>query len=337
MKYQPRNVRRSRQSNRYAGRPWGRRAEPLESRLMLSGDVLATVEHDLNGNGVRDPGEPAPGRAGPSSSITTATAPLRAGEPSAVTDVDGEALITGVPDNTWDVREILRAGLRPLPRVRRLRARPRARRREDRGAVPQRRSRRHRHHRGHRLERRRPRRRPRRRRPRHPRLDRLPRPQHRPHPRPRRALDPHRRQRLLLLPRPRRRPVPRRARSRRPAGTRRSACDGAEHRRRLRRPHDRADFGNFNVTSLGNVRGTVWNDVNADGVARRRRPGPGRLDRLPRPQRRRRSSAPASPATVTDAAGVYTFPSVTVGHLPGRPRCSRTAGTSRPATRSRSR
>jgi hypothetical protein len=38
---------------------------------------------------------------------------LGAGEPSALTHIDGEAVITGVPDNTWDVREILEPGFAP--------------------------------------------------------------------------------------------------------------------------------------------------------------------------------------------------------------------------------
>ena len=36
-----------------------RRIEPLESRVLLSGTVFATVIHDVNGNGVKDPEEPA--------------------------------------------------------------------------------------------------------------------------------------------------------------------------------------------------------------------------------------------------------------------------------------
>ena len=32
-----------------------RRVEPLESRLLLTGDVLATLIHDVNGNGAKDP------------------------------------------------------------------------------------------------------------------------------------------------------------------------------------------------------------------------------------------------------------------------------------------
>jgi hypothetical protein len=81
---------------------------------MLTGDVLVTVIHDVNGNGVRDPEEPA--LLGWSVYVVyNRNAALDAGEPSAVTTIDGEGLITGVPDNTWDIRQTLEPGFAPSP------------------------------------------------------------------------------------------------------------------------------------------------------------------------------------------------------------------------------
>ena len=72
------------------------------------------------------------------------------------------------------------------------------------------------------------------------------------------------------------------------------------------------DFGNFNVASLDNIRGTVWNDVNADGVVAPTDPGLGDwtvfLD-----LNGDGALGAGEPSTVTDAAGVYTFSSVVVG------------------------
>lgn len=82
--------------------------------MLLTGEVLATLVHDVNGNGVKDPEEPALQGWSVFVDYDRNGVP-DAGEPSSVTDVDGEALITGVPDNTWDVRQILEPGFAPSP------------------------------------------------------------------------------------------------------------------------------------------------------------------------------------------------------------------------------
>ena len=72
-----------------------RDVELLEARRLLTGDV--------NGNGVRDPEEPA--LQGWTVYVDfNRNAAQDPGEPSAVSNVDGEALIAGVTANTWDVR-----------------------------------------------------------------------------------------------------------------------------------------------------------------------------------------------------------------------------------------
>ena len=106
--------RRPPNSLRHTGRAAPRRCEPLERRLFLTGDVLVTVLHDVNGNGVRDPEEPA--LQGWTVFVDyDRNGALDDGEPSAVTNVDGEGLITGVPANTWDVRQVLKPGFAPSP------------------------------------------------------------------------------------------------------------------------------------------------------------------------------------------------------------------------------
>ena len=73
-----------------------------------------------------------------------------------------------------------------------------------------------------------------------------------------------------------------------------------------------ADFGNFNAASLGTIRGSVWNDVNADGSRATGDPGLGDwtvfLD-----LNGDGAHGAGEPSTLTDAAGIYTFPSVTIG------------------------
>lgn len=74
-----------------------------------------------------------------------------------------------------------------------------------------------------------------------------------------------------------------------------------------------SDFGNFNVASLGSIQGTIWNDVNADGIRAPGDPGLGgwtvyldiNLDN---------TLNAGEPTAVTDAAGAYSFPSVVVGN-----------------------
>src|SRR4051812_10943803 len=117
MKRQPRKT-RSRQTSSHARR-MGRHDAParpferLESRQLLSGDVLATLVNDLNGNGVKDVGEP--GLQGWTVFVDyDGNRVLSAGEPSAVSGTDGKALITGViGDDNWDIREIVKPGFAP--------------------------------------------------------------------------------------------------------------------------------------------------------------------------------------------------------------------------------
>ena len=96
----------------WSGRSPHRWVEALEIRRLLAGEVVTTILHDVNGNGIKDPEEPA---------LTGWTvfvdydrdAVLDAGEPPAVTDIDGECLIPGVPRGTWDVRQVLEPGWAP--------------------------------------------------------------------------------------------------------------------------------------------------------------------------------------------------------------------------------
>ncbi len=73
-----------------------------------------------------------------------------------------------------------------------------------------------------------------------------------------------------------------------------------------------SDFGNFSIASVGTIQGTVWNDVNADGVRAGGDPGMGGwtvfLD-----LNSDGSPTAGEPSAVTDTAGVYSFPSVIVG------------------------
>jgi hypothetical protein len=74
--------------------------------------VLATVIHDVNGNGVKDPEEPA--LDGWTVYVDyNRNGAQDAGEPFAVTNIDGEAFLTGVTANTWDVYEVLQDGFAP--------------------------------------------------------------------------------------------------------------------------------------------------------------------------------------------------------------------------------
>lgn len=73
-----------------------------------------------------------------------------------------------------------------------------------------------------------------------------------------------------------------------------------------------SDFGNFNVASQGSISGTVWNDVNADGVRAAGDPGMGGwtvfLD-----LNTNGSPDAGEPTALTDAGGAYSFPSVVIG------------------------
>jgi hypothetical protein len=73
-----------------------------------------------------------------------------------------------------------------------------------------------------------------------------------------------------------------------------------------------SDFGNYNVASLGSVRGSVWNDVNADGF--RAAGDPGLSDWTVFLDLNGDGALGAGePGALTDASGVYSFPTVTVG------------------------
>ena len=107
-----RTRRRPGRPGRRAGRTLARCVEPLESRVLLTGNVFVTVLHDVNGNGVKDPEEPA--LQGWTVFVDDNTnGLLDEGELFAVTDIDGEALITGVGNGSEDVREILQGGWKP--------------------------------------------------------------------------------------------------------------------------------------------------------------------------------------------------------------------------------
>jgi hypothetical protein len=73
-----------------------------------------------------------------------------------------------------------------------------------------------------------------------------------------------------------------------------------------------SDFGNFNVASTGSLQGTVWNDVNADDF---RAPGDPGLEGWTVFLDFNNNNAldAGETSTLTDAAGAYTFPSLTVG------------------------
>jgi hypothetical protein len=73
-----------------------------------------------------------------------------------------------------------------------------------------------------------------------------------------------------------------------------------------------ADFGNFNVASRGLIQGTVWNDVNADGVRAAGDPGLGDWTIFMDLNQNNTLDA-GEPTTLTDASGAYSFPSVVVG------------------------
>lgn len=90
------------------------RCDTLEARQMLVGDLFTTILQDANGNGIKDPEEP-PLQGWTVYVDYNRNAVLDAGEPSAITDIDGEAWIFDIPDNTWDVRQVLQSGWTPAP------------------------------------------------------------------------------------------------------------------------------------------------------------------------------------------------------------------------------
>lgn len=89
--------------------------EALDPRTMFA-TVFCTVLHDLNGNGIKDT-SPEEGKLEGWTVFAdyNRDGVLTAGEPSAVTDADGEAFIAGIVKGTWDIREVLPAGWSPAP------------------------------------------------------------------------------------------------------------------------------------------------------------------------------------------------------------------------------
>jgi uncharacterized protein (DUF2141 family) len=73
-----------------------------------------------------------------------------------------------------------------------------------------------------------------------------------------------------------------------------------------------ADFGNFNAAGRGALQGAVWNDVNADGFRAPGDPGLGGWTIFMDLNQNNALDA-GEPTTLTDASGVYSFPSVLIG------------------------
>lgn len=90
------------------------RAEVLEDRALLTGDLAGSVFNDTNANGVNDPSEN--GLAGWTVFVdTNADGHLNAGEPVAVTDVKGKFTILSVPAGSATVYEVPQEGFKPTP------------------------------------------------------------------------------------------------------------------------------------------------------------------------------------------------------------------------------
>src|SRR5438270_6721276 len=113
-----RHSRRPFQSHRSTRSASGARAaiakalEPLEQRVLMTGDVVATVIQDTNKNGVADPGEP--GLSGWTVFVDiNGNSSKDAGEPFALTDASGVATITSVPAASQIVQEIVPTGYAP--------------------------------------------------------------------------------------------------------------------------------------------------------------------------------------------------------------------------------
>lgn len=108
---------KSRQTSRKRSRlATGRResVELLEQKLLLVGDVAGTLLHDANENGLKDNDEN--GLAGWTVFVDyNNDGSLDADEPSAVTNVDGDYLITDLADGDYVVREVLQPGWSPSP------------------------------------------------------------------------------------------------------------------------------------------------------------------------------------------------------------------------------
>ena len=95
------------------GRNWKQIGlENLEGRLMMNGAVLATVFEDTNANGLLDPEEPL--LQGWTVYVDkNSNGHLDGGDISGVTNIDGEALLTGIKAGTYPVRDIPQPGYAP--------------------------------------------------------------------------------------------------------------------------------------------------------------------------------------------------------------------------------
>ena len=86
--------------------------ERLDPRMLMAGDIFATVLHDVNDNGIKDPEEPALENWAVFVDLNRNGA-LDADEPSGLTDVDGEVFITDLPEGSYAVRQVLQSGWFP--------------------------------------------------------------------------------------------------------------------------------------------------------------------------------------------------------------------------------
>jgi hypothetical protein len=86
--------------------------EQLDARTLLSGTVFTSVVADLNGNGVRDAGENMLGGVTVYVDLNHNGA-LDAAEPNGVTNGDGEIRLNGVPNGAQVLRQIPPAGWAP--------------------------------------------------------------------------------------------------------------------------------------------------------------------------------------------------------------------------------
>ncbi|WP_197455072.1 SdrD B-like domain-containing protein [Stieleria varia] len=88
------------------------RLETLEARQLLAGDISGGIYNDLNGDGVRDQGED--GLANWTVFLDqNQSGTLDAGEPSALTNADGEYFFGGLSAGDYRVAELVRSGWTP--------------------------------------------------------------------------------------------------------------------------------------------------------------------------------------------------------------------------------
>ncbi len=88
--------------------------ESLESRRVMAGDIAGTVYEDLNGNGINDPAEN--GIPGWTLFVdNNGDGLFNSGEPSTVSDAKGKYVIAGLPAIRTTIYEIPADGYRPTP------------------------------------------------------------------------------------------------------------------------------------------------------------------------------------------------------------------------------